>query len=255
METILDVQKLTAGYFQENKIIPIIHDIDLTLQKGELLGIIGESGSGKTTFSDSLLNVLPYKGGRIMGGTITYCGQPHSSCRIGQDLTYIPQDPSTALDPLCPISVHFDELCDLYFRDFNQQKRSEFIASLLSFVGLDAEKVNLKSYPHHLSGGMKQRILIALAIMPNPKCIIADEPTSNLDVTTEKMIMELFVKIRNEKGISFIFTTHNLRIAKLYCDRIYVFREGHIVEAERTQLLFAHPNHPYTKELLGSIEL
>ena len=254
MSHLLDVKNVSAAYKQNGKEKIVLEDVDLYIDTGECVGIIGESGSGKTTFSDVLLNVLPFKNGVLLDGKISFQGRDmHDKDIVGKHITYIPQDPASSLDPLFPLFTNFKEILKTYSTTISHGEISERINEILELVHLSPDEVNIQSYPHQLSGGMQQRILIALALIADPQLIIADEPTSNLDVTTEHAIITVFKEIRRSQNVAFLLTTHNLLLAKQFCDRIYVFFMGNVVETARADELFSNPMHPYTRALIDAL--
>jgi len=251
---IIDVKRLTAGYYQNSVFLPVITEVDCYVNSGEVVGLIGESGSGKTTCIDALLGILPYKNGQIQEGQLQWVRSGADIWTVvGREITYIPQDPNASLDPFFSIRTHFYEIIQTVTALKKSSEIKAYINQLLNSVELDPDVFNTNSFPHQLSGGMKQRILIALALISDPKLIIADEPTSNLDVTTEKSIIDLFLKIIRQKKTSLLITTHNLRVAKRICDRLYVLREGKVVEAGTTDAIFTNPQHEYTRTLIASM--
>ncbi|MBU1862540.1 MAG: ABC transporter ATP-binding protein [Candidatus Omnitrophica bacterium] len=255
MNHLLDVENISVAYVSNGKQQTVLEDVSLYIAEGESVGIIGESGSGKTTLSDTILNSISFKNGTVLGGNISYRGHDllSNTKPIGRQITYIPQDPASSLDPLFPIRTNFKEIIKTHMRDSSYKKIDNVINDALTKVHLSSEALNIHSYPHQLSGGMQQRILIALALLSNPELIIADEPTSNLDVTTEREIIRLFEEIRTGHGASFLLTTHNLSLAKCFCDRLYVFFMGNVVEMAQTDELFSNPQHPYTKALIDAM--
>ena len=256
---LIHAEDVSIAYGRPGRLQQVVHEVSFDAYRDEIVCIIGESGSGKTTFTDALLGLVPYKHAAITHGRIEFLDgrvKEEESCSIiGRELTYIPQDPNTGLDPLFSVRSNIDEVAAALFRDMNKKRREKLIEDKLHDVGINSREMDISSYPHQLSGGMKQRILIALALLSNPLCIIADEPTSNLDVTTEKKIMDLFSAINRDQHISFIITTHDLRLAQKYAHRVYVFYKGRIVEAGPVESVFGNPHNEYTKDLLRSAML
>ena len=255
MKPMLTIKNISAAYKTGGTEKKVLHDISLCVKRGERVGIIGESGSGKTTLSDLVLNVLPFKNGCITGGTVEFEGRnlcTDKDAIIGDRITYIPQDPASSLDPLFPVSTSFKEIIRLRKKGITEEEVMNVAVRALEEVHLSGGVTILNSCPHELSGGMKQRGLIALSLISRPSLIIADEPTSNLDVTTEAAIIELFEEIYRNNQCSFFFTTHDLQLVRRFCDRIYVFYEGRIVEEGRTEEIFSSARHPYTRTLLAS---
>jgi ABC-type dipeptide/oligopeptide/nickel transport system ATPase component len=213
----------------------VVGPISFEIRSGEAFGLIGESGAGKTTVALELLGLLHYRGGRRLSGVIVPKPDP-------QQIAYIPQDPQSGLDPLFTIGSQLSEIS----RDPVEVSRA------LDMAHLPLQKISLKSYPHELSGGMRQRLLIAMALLKKPKLIIADEPTSSLDVTLQKGILSVFNEIR-QTGVTFLLITHNLPLALCFCDRIAILRYGQLLETGETEKVFRHSSHPYTRLLVESV--
>lgn len=256
MSHLIEVNTLNAVYNTGGKKSSVLQGINLYVDEGESVGLIGESGSGKSTLAEILLNTLSYKGGEVVCGEALYQGVPLKTPGIGvigKDIAYIPQDPNTSLDPLCPLVRNFEEI-----RKQNKQSHltvttDRRTVKILEKMGYLVHGIDLISYPHQLSGGMRQRILIALALQTIPKLIIADEPTSNLDVTLERKIIQVLKELKEEQNVSFLITTHNLQLARYFCDRLYVIRDGTIVESGLTEAVFHHPEHEYTQQLIENL--
>lgn len=247
---LFSASRLCLGYRSGAAYEPVISDMDFCVSDGEIVGLIGESGSGKSTFIDAVLDILPFNNGTVLGGALLWKGDPavHKKV-IGRELTYVPQDPNSTLDPFYSIKSHFDEILSALHVD-SKHERAERIHSCLRDVELSPDTCSINSFPHQLSGGMKQRILIALALITEPDLIVADEPTSNLDVVSEKKIIDLFLKINTTKKTACIMTTHNMRIARRVCDRLYVIRHGRIVESGPTRAVLDDPRDEYTKKMV-----
>ncbi len=231
MSALIDVKDLVLAYPHGPRFGPL----SLTIEVGEAVALVGESGAGKSTFALAMMNVLRFKGGRKLSGKIGF----HCS---GKEIAYIPQDPAAALDPLFTVGNQIRELgCS-----------EKAILEVLEKVNLPLTGMSLKSYPHELSGGMLQRLLIAMALVRRPKLLIADEPTSSLDVIHQAEIMGLFRTIKAE-GISVLFITHHLPLAMELCSRMLVLYEGRIVEAGTPAEIWSAPRHEFTKKLLASV--
>jgi len=223
MKPCLKMERLELGYKNHHRIDKVVGPVDLEIQEGESMGIIGESGAGKSTLGLEILGLLSWKGGSRLGGTLN---APWSF----DEIAYIPQDPLSSLDPLCSIGEQLREV----------EPSSQAIETCLRRVHLNLDAIRLKSYPHEWSGGMLQRLLIAMALLKKPKLLIADEPTSSLDVTLQAEIMKLFGEIR-EMGMTFLFITHNLPLAANFCDCLAVMRKGMIVEKGPVESLLKDP--------------
>ena len=233
MSTLIEVKDLVLAYLQGPHFGPMSFEI----RESETFALVGESGAGKSTAALALMNVLRFKGGRRVKGKIDLrCSK--------NEIAYVPQDPAAALDPLFTIGSQIRELgcSEIAIRD------------VLEKVRLPLENISLKSYPHELSGGMLQRLLIAMALVRRPKLLIADEPTSSLDVIHQAEIMKLFHAVRGE-GISILFITHHLPLAMDLCSRMAVLYEGKIVETGTPQTIYQNPKHEFTRCLLAAVPM
>lgn len=235
MTPLIRIEKLELKYENGRKTLPAVGPLDLEIRSGEALGLIGESGAGKSTLGLCLLGLLARKNGRITGGRIV-------SALKAEEIAYIPQDPQASLDPLCAIGKFLNEICP------DPGK----ITEALRRVRLTGERNSLKSYPHELSGGMQQRLLIAAALLRSPKMIIADEPTASLDMLLQREIVRLFKEIQNT-GITFLFISHNIALAGTFCDRLAIMKNGRVVEVAPTGEIFKTPSQNYTRELIDSL--
>lgn len=259
MNPLLEIKKLSVVYKTMRVEHPVLRDVSLTVNPGECVGLIGESGSGKSTLTEAILKTLPFKNGRITQGEIFFKGThlAHDELEfIGNNIAYIPQDPGNSLDPLFPVITNFTEILAEKKRSHLKVGSSREDVKIQEKMGWMIHGIDLGCYPHELSGGMKQRVLIGLALQSVPELIIADEPTSNLDVTLERQIIEIFRDIKESQHVAFLLATHNLAIAQYFCDRIYVLYQGTIVEEGPAHQIFKHPKHEYTKSLVeGAIGL
>ena len=235
MNPLMQIERLELGYGRGPQTRRVVGPVDFEIFRGESLGVIGESGAGKSTLGLYLLGLLSEKNGRRIGGNMTSMLKP-------EEIAYIPQDPQASLDPLCSIGAFLREICP----------DRERILRTLKQVHLPARQLSLASYPHELSGGMQQRILIAAALLRTPKMIIADEPTASLDVLLQKEIMTLFSEIHG-LGITFLVISHNIALAGTFCERIAIMKDGNIVEIGPTFKVFKSPEKPYTRNLIQSI--
>lgn len=255
MEKILSIENLSVEYTVGKKIIPAVRNVSLTLNRGVSLAIVGESGCGKSTLGLSILNLLP-KEAKITYGKIIFHSQ--DILRLdkkelqkirGGKIGIIFQDPLSSLNPVIKISEQIRETLKIHSRDFSDKK----IEELLETVQLNNPKIIKNYYPHQLSGGMRQRIMIAAAVATKPEIIIADEPTTALDVTIQKEILELIKKLIKEFNLTVIFITHNFGIISDLCNKISVMYAGEIVEEGGISEIIKNPKHPYTKALLSAI--
>jgi oligopeptide/dipeptide ABC transporter ATP-binding protein len=257
---VLEVTNLQTHFFAfgGTRVVKAVDRVSFTLHEGETLGLVGESGSGKTTTCLSIVGLLP-RGARIVGGRVVFEGEDlvqksqRELRRIrGRRIAMILQDPMASLNPLFTI---FRQVAEPAF--FHQQLRGrplrERVQQLLRAVRIPSPEWRMREYPHQLSGGMRQRIVGAIALAGGPRLIIADEPTTNLDVTIQAQYLDLLKDIQRETGVALIFETHNLGIVAKMCDRVAVMYAGKIVEQAPVRELFNDPKHPYTRALLGSV--
>lgn len=255
--TILEVKNLSVHFKTGRQIVKAVNNVSFSLGKGEILGIVGESGSGKSTLAYTILNMIPKPNGRLMGGEILYKGtdllklKRIASIR-GKEIAMIMQNAMSVLDPVFTVGNQLVENIRLK----SGLKRAEAYAlslDILKMLEFDDPELIMRSYPYELSGGMRQRILIGLAIANRPSIIIADEPTTALDVIVQKKIILLLKKIVKELGISLILVTHNFGLVWEICDRAMVMKDGRVVENADVKEIYDDPVHPYTKGLLKSI--
>jgi oligopeptide/dipeptide ABC transporter ATP-binding protein len=260
MGSLLKVQDLHTHYvsFGGSRVVKAVDGVSFTLDEGETLGIVGESGCGKTTTCLSIVGLLP-AGASIVGGRIDFAGQDlaHTSQRDmrrvrGAKIAMILQDPMASLNPLFSIYHQVSEPAyyHLGIRGGGLRRR---VRELLDAVRIASPAQRMREYPHQMSGGMRQRIVGAIALAGGPRLIIADEPTTNLDVTIQAQYLDLLKDLQRETGVAVIFVTHNLGIVARMCDKLAVMYAGRIVEAGTVRELFNAPQHPYTRGLLGSM--
>ncbi|MCS3431444.1 ABC transporter ATP-binding protein [Klebsiella sp. BIGb0407] len=253
---LLKINDLNIAWRQQRTHKRVVHDVSFELNAGEVLALVGESGSGKTTLAQSIIGLLG-ENGIIESGEIQLNGQPISRWSErqldglrGASISLIPQDPGSALNPVKTIGEQVAEVLKLHTR-IPKSLRDAQVVSLLEKVGLSHPAQRVNQYPHQLSGGMKQRVLIAMAIALKPLLIIADEPTSALDVTVQKRILDLLDNLRRESGTAVLFVTHDLALAAQRADRIMVFRDGRIQEAGPTAEVVLRPQSAYTRQLFA----
>jgi oligopeptide/dipeptide ABC transporter ATP-binding protein len=260
MPPLLKVRDLRAYYFGfgGSRVVKAVDGVSFTLEAGETFGLVGESGCGKTTTCHSLVRLLP-PSARILGGSIELEGEdllaksPSQMREIrGRRIATILQDPMASLDPLFRIRDQVAEPA-YYHRDLRGQKLRQRVRDLLTAVRIPSPDVRMKDFPHQLSGGMRQRIVGAIAQAGGPQIIVADEPTTNLDVTIQLQYLNLLKDLQRASGVALIFVTHNLGIVAKMCDRVAVMYAGKIVEMQSVRGLFYDPRHPYTRALLDSI--
>ena len=254
---LLDVQNLSVSYFDNGRWNEVTHNVSFQLESGEALALVGESGSGKTTTAQAILGLLQ-QNARIENGKILLNGEDlgrFSKSRLealrGKVMSLIPQDPSSSLDPLMKIGNQIGEIFRIHKACPPRQIKPRVI-ELLREVGLDEPELRAEQYPHELSGGMRQRVLIAIAIALKPQLIIADEPTSALDVTVQKRILDLIDDIRLNSGASLLMVTHDLGVASDRADKIIVMNKGRVEEAGESQIVLSSPQQDYTKKLVAN---
>ena len=260
MPPLLRVADLQAHYFgfRGTRVVKAVDGVSFTLEPGETFGLVGESGSGKTTTCHAIVRLLP-PGARILGGRIELEGEdlltksPAAMREIrGRRIATILQDPMASLDPLFTVGDQVAEPA-YYHQSLRGGRLRQRVKELLAAVRIPSPETRMKNFPHQLSGGMRQRIVGAIAQAGGPKIIIADEPTTNLDVTIQLQYLTLLKELQRASGVALIFVTHNLGIVAKMCDKVAVMYAGKIVEMQSVRGLFYNPQHPYTRALLDSI--
>lgn len=258
MNPLLEIEDLSISFQSSKEKIFALQDFDMSLYPGEIIGIIGESGSGKTALTSSIMRLLP-PSGKIEKGTITFEDvnllkrtPKQMQAVYGNDISMIFQDPMTALTPTLKIGSQIIEVIQRHKNSSEKEARFHAI-QLLHEVGMPDAHMRLEQYPHQLSGGLRQRVLIAIAIANNPKLIIADEPTTSLDMMTAAQIGALLYHLSRSRGSALIIISHDLRFVSGLCDRLYVLYAGKLVESGPTSDIFDTPAHPYTRGLIDSI--
>ncbi len=257
-QPVLNVSKLETHFFTDDGEIPAVDSVDFHINKGEVLGIVGESGSGKSVTSLSIMQLIQAPG-KVVGGEITYKGEnlltksEKEMRKIrGNEIGMIFQEPMTSLNPVFRIGNQLIEGIRIH-KKWSKKKSWEHAISILKLVGLPRAEELMNEYPHQLSGGMRQRVMIAMAMACDPEVLIADEPTTALDVTIQAQILELMKKLNRETNTSIILITHDLGVVAEICDRIVVMYSGKIVEQGKTSDIFQQPKHPYTIGLIESV--
>ncbi|CAN7308306.1 dipeptide ABC transporter ATP-binding protein [Caballeronia sp. LjRoot31] len=251
---VLALENLSIAYRDGHTKKRVVHDVSLTVNRGEVVALVGESGSGKTTTAQAIIGLLAENGeretGRIIinGVDITQWAHKRLDGLRGKHVSLIPQDPGSSLNPVQTIGTQVGEILQLHER-LSRKERDARVLALLTRVGLNHPEQRARQYPHELSGGMKQRVLIAIAVALQPELIIADEPTSALDVTVQKRILDLVDELRVATGTAVLFVTHDLSVAAARSDRIVVLRQGEIVEQGDTKTIIRSPKHAYTRKL------
>ncbi|MFZ2489617.1 MAG: ABC transporter ATP-binding protein [Anaerolineae bacterium] len=259
MATLLEVKDLRTQFFTQDGVVNAVNGISYSLDEGETLGIVGESGCGKSVGVMSLIRLIAMPPGRVVGGEVWFEGQDLlklSDDEIrqvrGNRIAMIFQDPMTSLNPVLTVGRQISEALTLHLGMTQEQARQRSI-NLLSLVGIPGAEGRLDDYPHQFSGGMRQRVMIAMGLSCNPQLLIADEPTTALDVTIQAQIVDLVKKLRNDIGMAIIWITHDLGVVAGLADRMIVMYAGFIVEEAGVKELYASPRHPYTLGLLGSL--
>jgi peptide/nickel transport system ATP-binding protein len=257
-EALLDIQNLEVTFTTQSGHLQALCGVNFAISAGEIFGLVGESGCGKSVTGLSILRMVPSPG-RITGGTITFQGENLLAKREadmrrlrGAGIAVIFQDPTTSLNPVFSVGRQLVDVLRQHRSMDGQTAREEVLATMVS-VGLpDVERI-FRSYPHELSGGMQQRVMIAMALVCGPALLIADEPTTALDVTIQAQILRLLRELRDEKQITIMLITHDLGVIAEACDRVAVLYAGRVVEMGTTEAIFAAPQHPYTQGLINAI--
>ena len=259
MPTLMKVSGLATQFFTEDGIVKAVDGIEYDLEEGETLGLVGESGCGKSVSALSVLRLIPNPPGRIVGGEVMFEGQDllklsEEDMRHirGNRISMVFQEPMTSLNPILTIGRQITEPLELHM-SMTQQQAEERAIELLGLVGIPDAAARINDYPHQFSGGMRQRVMIAMALSCNPKLLIADEPTTALDVTIQAQVLELMQRAAKEVGASLIVITHNLGVVARYADRVNVMYAGKIIERGTAHEIYKNPKHPYTVGLLQSV--
>ncbi|MBN1697105.1 MAG: ABC transporter ATP-binding protein [Spirochaetales bacterium] len=257
---ILEVRGLITSFKTEAGKINAVEDVGFSLRRGKTLGLVGESGCGKSVTALSVMRLLPKPAGTIEGGSVVFDGEdllrlpPDAMHRIrGKRISMIFQEPMTALNPIQRVGKQLDEVYLLHNPGVKKETAKERSVGLLKEIGLPDPEKRYTEYPHQLSGGMRQRVMIAMAISCEPEILIADEPTTALDVTIQAQILDIIRRLQETTGMSIIFITHDLGVIAEVCDDVVVMYAGKIAETASAVELFSNPRHPYTMGLLSSI--
>lgn len=257
-EYLVDIKNERLSFFTPAGEVKALNDVSIHLKEGEVLGIVGESGSGKSVTAYSLMGLTAHPG-KLIGGTLQFNGHEIEDMSEkemrkirGKEISIIFQDPMTSLNPVYTIGNQITEVIRLH-TDKDKKQAYARAKELLELVGINEPEKRLKQYPHELSGGMRQRVMIAIALACEPKLLIADEPTTALDVTIQAQILELMMELKDKLGMAIIMITHDLGVVASMCDRIAVMYAGRIVEYGTTDDIFYRPHHMYTKGLIRSI--
>ncbi len=259
MGTLLEVKDLRTYFYTQEGVVHAVDGVSYDLQAGETLGLVGESGCGKSVSALSLMRLIPNPPGKIVSGEVLFGGEDILKLdddrvrRIrGKDIAMIFQEPMTSLNPVLTIGSQIGEALQLHMHMNRQQARTRG-AELLEMVGIPEARHRLDEYPHQFSGGMRQRVMIAMGLSCNPKLLLADEPTTALDVTIQAQVLEIMKDLTTKLGTALILITHNLGVVARYADRVNVMYAGRIIERAPAAEIYANPKHPYTLGLLQSI--
>lgn len=259
-KTILDVKDLKTYFLTDAGVVKAVDGVSFSVQEAETLGIVGESGCGKSVTNLSIMRLIPSPPGKIVGGEIMFEGQdilklPEKELRNirGNKVSMIFQDPMTSLNPFLKISTQMVETIMLHNKDMSKKEALERSIEMLKLVGIPSAEKRIQSYPHQFSGGMRQRVMIAMALSCNAQVLIADEPTTALDVTIQAQILELIKDLSIKLRTAVIIITHDLGVVAGMCDKVCVMYAGRIVEKADTDDLYANPSHPYTEGLIMSV--
>lgn len=258
-EPLLEVKNLKTQFFTQDGVVKAVDDVSFYIMPGETLGVVGESGSGKSMTGLSIMRLIPSPPGKIVNGEVIFQGKDvlkmsESQVRSirGNDIAMIFQDPMTSLNPVLTINRQISESLILHMGMNKSQAKARAI-ELLNMVGIPNSEERVDQYPHQFSGGMRQRVMIAMALSCNPKLLIADEPTTALDVTIQAQILDLMKTLQSDTGAGVLMITHSMGVVAGIADRVQVMYAGHIVETGTTEEIFANPRHPYTVGLMTSI--
>jgi len=255
--SLLDIRNLTIHYVTRNAVIRAVNEIDLSIDEGKTIGLVGETGAGKTTTALGIMGLIPHPPGKIVGGEVFFEGRDLLSTSEndmrkirGNDISMIFQDPMTALNPIMRVGDQIAEVISLH-GNCSKSEATKRSLKMLETVGIRAERSN--EYPHQFSGGMKQRVVIAMALACNPKLLIADEPTTALDVTIQAQVLEMMNDLKKQFRTSMLLITHDLGIVAETCDEVAIMYAGEIIECGTLEHIFRNAMHPYAIGLFGSI--
>ena len=259
MATLLEVKDLKTHFFTMDGVVKAVDGVSYDLEEGETLGLVGESGCGKSVSALSVMRLIPNPPGQIVGGEILLDGEDILKIDMddmreirGAKIAMVFQEPMTSLNPVLTVERQLTETLQLHM-GMNKQQAQEEGVNLLTRVGIPDPESRIKQYPHQFSGGMRQRVMIAMALSCNPRLIIADEPTTALDVTIQAQILDLMKSLTSEFGVALIVITHNLGVVARYADRVNIMYAGKVIERGNAREIYSNPRHPYTVGLLRSV--
>jgi len=258
-DNLMEISDLTVRYNTDDAVVHAVNNFNLKLVRGEARGLVGETGAGKTTLALSILRLLPERVGEVTGGSIVYDGQellnlPEAEMLPlrGKRISMIFQDPMTSLNPTQTVGDQILEVLNLHFPEMTREEKNKRVDEMMTLVGIPPQRK--KSFPHEFSGGMKQRVVIAMALVAEPELLLADEPTTALDVTIQAQILELMKQLREKFNTSVMLITHDLGVVAQFCDSVSVVYAGRVVEYGPVEIVFQRKeNHPYTAGLFNCI--
>ena len=255
---LLEVKDLVIHYETDDGVVKALNGVNIHIGVGETLGLVGETGAGKTTLAKGIMRLIPNPPGKILGGEVIFEGQDllklftnGMEAIRGRDISMIFQDPMTSLNPVLTVGEQIMEVIENHNTSLSRQEARKWAENMLERVGIPAERFG--EYPHQFSGGMKQRVVIAIALACNPKLLIADEPTTALDVTIQAQVLEMIYKLKSENNTSMILITHDLGVVAQNCDYVAIIYAGEVVEYGTLREIYKDTKHPYTEGLFGSI--
>ena len=255
---LLEVKDLVIHYETDDGVVKALNGVNIHIGVGETLGLVGETGAGKTTLAKGIMRLSPNPPGKILGGEVIFEGQDLLKLSTngmeairGRDISMIFQDPMTSLNPVLTVGEQIMEVIENHNTSLSRQEARKWAENMLERVGIPAERFG--EYPHQFSGGMKQRVVIAIALACNPKLLIADEPTTALDVTIQAQVLEMIYKLKSENNTSMILITHDLGVVAQNCDYVAIIYAGEVVEYGTLREIYKDTKHPYTEGLFGSI--
>lgn len=258
-ETILEIKNLRTAFYSEGRELVAVDDVSYSVRAGQTVGVVGESGCGKSVTALSIMRLVPDPPGKIIGGEILFKGENLANKSMGEmrkirgnEISMIFQEPMTSLNPVFTIGDQIMESILLH-QGLNKAEAKEKAIEMLRLVGIPAPEQRVDEYPHQLSGGMRQRVMIAIALSCNPSLLIADEPTTALDVTIQAQILDLIAGLQKKLGMAMIMITHDLGVVAEVCDYVVVMYAGKVVEQGTVEDIFRKPSHPYTRGLLNSL--
>jgi len=259
LATLLEVKDLKTHFFTSDGVVKAVDGVSYDLEEGETLGLVGESGCGKSVSALSVMRLIPDPPGRIVDGTILLDGEDILKVQMddmreirGAKIAMVFQEPMTSLNPVLTVERQLTETLQLHM-GMNKLESQRESVNLLTRVGIPDPEERIKQYPHQFSGGMRQRVMIAMALSCNPRLIIADEPTTALDVTIQAQILDLMKSLTTEFGVALIIITHNLGVVARYADRVNIMYAGKVIERGNAREIYSNPRHPYTVGLLRSV--